>query len=472
MRAAQITELSAKRVAELVRDGELSPVDTIEAALGRIEALNPRLNAFVHLCPERALEEAGHQAEALAGAKAAELPLAGVALGVKDMEDVEGLPTSYGSVPFAGRVAERDAVHVGRLRRAGAIVVGKTNTPEFGYTGFTKNRLFGTTRNPWDLERTPGGSSGGSAAAIASRMVPLATASDGGGSVRIPACYVGAFGMKPTFGRIPTCSPLGMQRWVDTVCYGPLTRTVEDAALYLDIASGYHPSDPDSLPPPARPYLETLDELPGPLRIAFSRDLGYAAVEPEIMREVESALAAFTSMGHSVEEIATVFPDLGRGWAYMCGAETHALVAAAVAGREDELGRSFWQGVKAASAITAADMGEIQRMRVELNRLLADIFDRYDLLLTPQLPTEAFAAAGPLVAEIDGRPLTNPLQAVAFTYPFNFSGHPAASLRAGFTDAGLPAGIQVVAERHRDDLVLQAARAYEQARPFDSWPEL
>ena len=467
----ELTYLSASRLSELVRGGEVSPVESIEASLERIERLGPGLNAFACTCPERALEEARVQADRLAAGEDVG-PLCGLALGVKDMEDVEGLPTPFGSVPFRDRRAQKDAVHVGRLRRAGAIVVGKTNTPEFGYTALTKNRLFGTTRNPWDLERTPGGSSGGSAAAIAARMVPLATASDGGGSVRIPACLVGAFGMKPTFGRIPTGPTLGMQRWMDTVCYGPLTRTVEDAALYLDVTAGYHPSDPDSLPRPQTSYREAIEQELPKLRIAFSRDLGYARVQTDVMREVEASVEVFRAMGHEVHEITTRFPDLGRGWALLCGAESYAGVAPEVTGSEDELGRGFWQGLNAASAMTATDMGEVQRLRCELNCLLEEIFADNQLLLTPQLPTEAYPAAGPLPSGTEGESFDSPMHAVAFTYPFNFSGHPAASVRAGMTDAGLPAGLQIVAERHRDDLVLQAARAFEQARPFDTWPEL
>ncbi len=459
-------------IAERVRRRDVSAAEIVESCLARIERVNPPINAFVYVCGDRALDEARRLDRRIA---AGEDPgaLAWVPFGVKDLEDVAGLPTTFGSVPFRDHVAQTDSVQVRRLRAAGAICVGKTNTPEFGYTAFTKNRVFGVTRNPWNLERTPGGSSGGSAAAVAARLVPLATASDGGGSIRIPASFVGAFGMKPTFGRIPIGpDPFGMQKWVDTVCYGPLTRSVRDAAVFLDVTAGYDPCDADSLPPPDHRYADALEEPPGRLRIAYSRDLGYALVQRDVLREVDAAVDVLRSLGHAVEEVELELPDLGRAWAYMCGAENYAEIVELVEGREQELGRSFWSGLEAAKHLTPREQGGFQRERYRLNSALADLFARYDVLVTPTMPSEAFAAGGPLPSGVDGKHFESPMHAVAFTYPFNLSGHPAATVRAGLTDAGLPAGLQLVAERHRDALVLQLARAYERARPFDEWPSM
>jgi aspartyl-tRNA(Asn)/glutamyl-tRNA(Gln) amidotransferase subunit A len=469
---SELCDLDASRLSELVRTREISPVEVVQACLERIDALNGAVNAFVYVCADAALAEARRQEAIIARGDDAG-PLAGVPFGVKDLEDVAGLPTTYGSVPFKDNVARRDSIQVGRLRAAGAICVGKTNTPEFGYTAFTRNLLFGPSRNPWNLERTPGGSSGGSSAAIAARMVPLATASDGGGSIRIPASYVGAFGMKPTFGRIPRGpEPLGMERWVDTICYGPLTRTVEDGALFLDVTAGYDAHDSTSLPAPPISYREALAAEPKRLRIAYSRDLGYALVQADVLREVENAVSVFRELGHTVEETDVELPDVGRGWAYMCGAENYAEIGSLVDGKEHELGRSFWSGLQAAAKLTPLQQGEFQRERGRLNDTLAGLFVRYDLLLTPTMPTEAFGATGPLPDGVGGRPFDSPMHVVAFTFPFNLSGHPAATVRAGMTDAGLPAGLQIVAERHRDELVLQAARVYEKARPFDQWPNV
>src|SRR5262249_42346144 len=266
--------LPAYVLARAVRRRERSPVELVRASLDRIEALNPSLNAFVALRAEAALAEAAALERRIAAGEDVG-PLAGLPVGGKDREDVAGMPTTFGSIPFKSWRPRGDSVQVARLRRAGAIILGKTNTPEFGYTGLTKNLVFGVCRNPWNLERTPGGSSGGSAAAIASGMVPLVTASDGGGSVRIPACYVGAFGLKPSFGRVPIGArqPGNMLPWVDTVCYGPLTRSVRDAALFLDAVAGPDPSDPDSLPPPGLSYEATLERFPARLKIGVSKTL-------------------------------------------------------------------------------------------------------------------------------------------------------------------------------------------------------
>jgi aspartyl-tRNA(Asn)/glutamyl-tRNA(Gln) amidotransferase subunit A len=307
-------------------------------------------------------------------------------------------------------------------------------------------------------------------------MVPLVTGSDGGGSIRIPASYVGAYGLKPTFGRIPVETPspgAPMCTWIDTVCYGPMTRTVRDAALFLDVVAGPDPRDPESLPEPPCSYLETLADLPSGLTIGLSKTLGYALVQDDVWREVERAADAFRALGHRVEPIDDVLPNLGVEWALVSAAESYGYIAADLEAHRGEWGRAFLDGIERGRAIGPEFIARAQRKRALLHERLAGIFARYALLLTPTMPTEAFGAAGPFPTTINGRPLTEALGAVAFTYPFNFSGHPAATVRAGFTDAGLPAGLQIVGPRFRDDLVLQASYAYEQARPWnDRWPEL
>jgi aspartyl-tRNA(Asn)/glutamyl-tRNA(Gln) amidotransferase subunit A len=247
---------------------------------------------------------------------------------------------------------------------------------------------------------------------------------------------------------------------------------VEDAALFLDVTAGYDPCDPTSLPAPSISYREALAVEPRKLRIAYSRDLGYAIVQDDVLREVENAIGMFRAMGHDVVDVDLVLPDLGRGWAFMVGAENYAEIAALVAGQEEKLGRSFWSGLKAAAKLTPVQQGEFQRERYKLNAALAALFTKYDLLLTPTMPTEAFGAKGPMPSGVGDRHFESPMHVVAFTFPFNLSGHPAATVRAGMTDAGMPAGLQIVAERHRDELVLQAARAFEKVAPWDEWPEV
>lgn len=459
---------SARELISLIRSRDLSPLELMEKTLTRIEAVNTVLNAFVSTRAEQAMDEARAMTERLASAKEPG-PLAGIPIGVKDLEDVEGMVTSFGSIPYKDNVARADSIQVSRLKAAGAIVVGKTNTPEFGSTAFTKNRLHGVTRNPWDTERTPGGSSGGSASAVAGGMVPMATGSDAGGSIRIPASYSGCFGLKTSFGRIPR-GPLPLLQLHTLWCLGPLTRTVGDAALYLDCVAGYHPSDPESLPPPHRSFLKSLDTMPAGLRIAFSPTLGYARVQGDVMEKVEEAVTCFEDMGHRVEPWDGSLPDVGEAWSKLMDCEIYAQVHEGLERNRQEMGRTLVKSLDDARSFSLSDHVEAQKVRTQLNQIMWDLFERFDLLLTPTMPTEAFAAAGPPPAEIDGQPISL-LGTVAFTYPFNLSGHPAASVPAGLTKNGLPVGLQIIGPRQRDDLVLQASYAYEQMRPWnDHWP--
>jgi aspartyl-tRNA(Asn)/glutamyl-tRNA(Gln) amidotransferase subunit A len=463
--------LSAFELAAMIRRRELKPSELMAATISRIEALNPALNAFCALRMSQAMDEARALDEKIARREDVG-PLAGLPLGVKDLEGVAGIATTFGSVPFKDNIATMDSIEVARLKAVGAIVVGKTNTPEFGFTPFTKNLLFGVTRNPWNLERTPGGSSGGSSAAIASGMVPLATASDWGGSIRIPACYTGSFGLKPTQGRIPARPRLGMTHWVDFAMVGPISRTVRDSAMYMDATMGYHPADASSLPHPGISYQAVLERLPKRLRVAFHPDFGHP-VQAEVRRETAAAAQAFADMGHRLTILDEPVIETCQAWRTIGAGQTLADLGGYLEGHREEYGRSFLTSVESAAKVAWHEYGEAYRVRTQFNEWLRGIFERFDLLLTPTLPTVAFNAAGPPPREIDGRPLKDIMEAMTFTYPFNFSGHPAASVRAGMTTSGLPCGLQIVAERHRDELVLQASYAYEQARPWnDAWPRL
>ncbi len=449
---------------------EISPVELMRATLERIEETQPTLNAFTAMRDAEALLADAREAEERI-ARGEARALEGVPLGVKDLEDAEGLVTSYGSVPFQGNVAERDSVQVERLRAAGAIVVGKTNSPEFGYTAVTKNLLFGVTRNPWDLERSPGVSSGGTSAAIAGGVVTLGTASDGGGSVRIPASLTGCFGLKGSYGRIPN-APNALWVMGDTASDGPLTRTVEDAALHLDLVVGPHALDPNSLPHPGVSYREILDDLPAGLRIAFSPDLGYAVVQSDVAEVVADAAHAFEELGHRIEIIEDGPPEPGRDWGMMGGFEMLGRLHHLLPEHEKDFGRAFIGGLKGLKQMPVERWARIRERREALNRWCADLFDRFDLLLTPTVPFDPHPAKGPFPAEVEGR--RQPAASIgSFTMPFNMSWHPAGTVRAGLSRAGLPVGLQIVGPRHRDDLVLQAARAFERARPWaHQWPEV
>ena len=423
---------SAEELAALIRERKLSPAELMDHTLARIAELNPRIGAFVALDDERARAEAAKQSER--AAKGDLGPLGGLPFGVKDLEDATGFVTTRGSRAFRDHVAERDSIQVERLRDAGAIVIGKTNTPEFGHTGFTANELFEPTRNPWNLERTPGGSSGGASAAIASGMVALATASDGAGSIRIPACFTGAYGLKTSFGRVPM-GPMEFAGWMNTSVYGPLTRTVRDAALLLDQTAGHHPADPNSLPHPGYSYLERLAEPLPALRVVFNASLTY--VQSDVLREVEQAVEVFRSLGHEVVESEDAAPSMGMWWVRMGRFQSLASLWEVYLERRDQISESYVEGLDAVLALGPEDFCEYARLRAELNSWAWRLFEQYDLLLTPAMPLEAFAAEGPIPERVEGE-LSD---FIAFTSPFNFTGHPAATVRAGFTDGGLPAGL-------------------------------
>jgi len=466
-----LARASLLELVEALQRRQLSARELMEETLRRIEALNPRLNAIVAMRdPEELMRDAAAADERISRGEGR--PLEGIPFGVKDLEDAAGLPTTYGSLVFRDNIADQDSIQVARLKAAGAILVGKTNPPEFGYTAITKNLVYGVTRSPWNEERTPGGSSGGSAAAIAAGLLPLATSSDGGGSIRLPASFVGAFGLKPSYGRVPI-GPNDAWQYVDTGCYGPLTRTVEDAAFFLDQVVGPSPYDPNSLPHPGYSYLARVRRrLDGPLRIAFSRDLGYTPVQRDILALVEEAARVFDELGHEVEEVSGGPPPLGEAWTRLGNFVQLSRLHRYLPEREGEFGRSFIAAVKAAREMTPELFGRLAELREELNRWCAALFTRYDLLLTPTVPFDPPPAKGPFPADIEGRPLP-PVGVAAFTIPFNLSWHPAATVRVGFSEAGLPVGMQIVGPRHADDLVLQAARAFERERPWHPhWPEL
>lgn len=440
----------------------------LEECLTAVEARNPALNAFIHLDPELAHRDA-ERVDAKVARGEDPGPLAGVPFGVKDLEDCAGMPTSRGSLLYKGRgpVGE-DGIHVARLRAAGAVPIGKTAAPEFGYPHYTHTKAWGTTRNPWDPSRTPGGSSGGSAAAVAAGMVPFCTASDGGGSTRIPASFCGLYGFKPSYGRIP--HPRADVS--ETSVYGALTTTVGDAARHLDVAAGPHARDRASLPRPAVNYeraAETLD-VAG-LRAAWSPDAGYAVVEPDVGKLAHAAAIALVD-ACGLELVDREFRSVS------------ALKTWLTAGAADmwlELEKGMWPevadeltGINRASLRRTAEwtvprFADAWRHRHQLEDDVAALFEDVDVLLTPTVGATAFAAEGPVPVQVirgeDGmRARHAPLTMVA-----NLCWLPAASLPAGTDAAGLPVGLQVIGRQHADDVVLRLSRHYEQARP---WPRL
>jgi Asp-tRNA(Asn)/Glu-tRNA(Gln) amidotransferase A subunit family amidase len=465
----EILELTLVELVRVIREKRISPVELMEAVFARVKETHRDLNAVVSVRdPDDLLADARSAQERVTGGKAR--PLEGIPLGVKDLEDAEGLTTSMGSLPFRHQVARRDSTQVARLKAAGAIVLGKTNAPEFGYTAVTKNLVYGVTRSPWNLERTPGGSSGGSAAAIAACVLPLVTASDGGGSIRIPGSFSGTFGLKPSFGRVPM-GPTDYWTYADTSVYGPLTKTVEDAALFMDQVVGPSPRDPNSLPHPGISYVEQVARpLTKRLRIGYSPDLGHAVVQSDVAAAVENGVRVLEQRGHRVETLKGGPPFLGEEWGPLGSFELMSRLHALLPEREAEFGRAFIQGPKSMRTVSAEWWGKFAKGRAKLNDWCAEVFERFDLLVTPTVPFDPAPAKGPFPEETEGRKQV-PVAVAVFTIPFNLSWHPAATVRVGLSRAGLPVGMQIVGPRHRDDLVLRAARSFEAERPWHpQWP--
>ena len=456
--------------------GECSCAELIAATLDRIEATHSRLNAVVSTRPREDLLADAEAADRRRAAGEAG-PLEGVPLGVKDLEDVAGIVTSMGSRVFRDNVAGSDSTQVARLRAAGAIVVGKTNTPEFGFTAITKNPLFGVTRSPWDPERTPGGSSGGAAAVLAGGVLPLVTSSDGGGSIRIPASFTGAFGLKPSHGRVPR-GPMRSWDYGSTAVYGPpdpdrrRRRPVprhrrRPLAVRPRFVAGAGPQLPRSVrfrPPGVYP-----DRL-------GRRTSAMPGSTPDVGRVAAQAAKVFEEEGLTVEPLEEHVPGgppmLTAAWGALGNFFLAGQLAEPLRNRRDEMTHSFADALERSAEMTPEAFGEGARERGRLNEWCREVFERFDLLVTPTVPYDPPPARGPFPTHTGGREQV-PAGVAAFTIPFNMSGHPAATVRAGLSDAGLPVGLHIVGPRHRDDLVLRAARVFERVRPWHpNWPRM
>ncbi|MEK7709289.1 MAG: amidase [candidate division NC10 bacterium] len=462
MTAPDLCWLPATELAALIRARKLSPVELTEAVLARIERLNPRLNAFCTFTADAARQ----------GAKIAEAAvmhgeplgaLRGVSVSIKDVLFTRGIVTTGGSRIFADFVPEEDAIAVERLKAAGAVILGKTNTPEFGHKSLAESPLFGATRNPWHPDMTPGGSSSGAGAAVAAGLGPLALGTDGGGSIRIPASFCGVYGFKPSFGRIP--SGPGFPGWETFTVPAPMTRTVRDAALMLDVLAGPDDRDRHSLPAETGSYLSACDEPIQGWSVAWSPDLGYAQVDPEVARITEEAASVFEGLGCRVETVATGWENPEETFWTMAAAEMYANWGDRLPEWRDRMDRTLVRYLERGGGVTIGEYLRAARRRREFWAEVQGFLARFDLLLTPTVPVPPFAGDGSWPREIAGEKVS-PLGWMAFTYPFNLTGQPAASIPVGFTRDGLPVGLQIVGRRHADRAVLAASAAFEAALPW------
>ncbi len=453
-------------LANQVRSGEVSAASLVDHALSRIADSNPTINAFVAVDEVRA-RAAADVVDAKVAKGLDPGPLAGIPIGVKDLEDAAGYVTTLGSRGFADRPpASHDSSLVNRLVTAGCVVVGKTNTPELGWKPDTDNPLFGPTLNPWNSDYTPGGSSGGSAAAIASGMVPLATGSDGGGSIRIPSSCCGLSGMKASLGRVPS-GGASAPDWQHLSTKGPMARRLADVVAALDVVVGPDPSDLRSLPRPEASWIAALDDPKPPRRVAWSPTLGYAEVDAEVLAICERAVEVLGSLGTEVVQVDTVFDaDPVDDWLTLAGVynlRTHAGIRDTPA----------WEQVDPVLAMVidgAASISGLEMVRAEdachtLNLALVELFHDVRLLVTPTM------AAAPPQRSLGGSGMINgktDLNWVKFTYPFNMTRSPAATVCVGLTSLGLPVGLQLVGPQHADLVVLRSAAALEAAIDFDA----
>ncbi len=457
--AAEIAYLSVAELTARYRDRSLSPREALAAVLARIEAFNDAVNAFRFVDRTGAMAAAeASEARWLNGAPLG--PLDGVPATVKDIVLVKGWSTTYGSGVLAETApAKEDAPSVARLREGGAVLLGMTNTPEIGWKGVTDSPAHGITRNPWNLERTPGGSSGGAAAACALGMGALHIGTDGGGSIRIPSAFTGLFGIKASFGRVPAypASAFGTLAHI-----GPITRSVEDAAVMLNALSRPDPRDWYALPYDGRSYTEGLEGGVKALKVAYSPTLGYARVDPEIAALVRKAVEELARLGAEVEEVDPGFDcpqDMFHHlWFPGAAFRTRHLTEEQRAQLDPGLKEII---VQAREWDLDAYMQAVQQ-RAALGTHMRKFHETYDLLLTPTMPVPAFNAGD----EVADTTQTRWTDWAAFTYPFNLTQQPAASIPCGFTSDGLPAGLQIVGRMHDEATVLAAARAYEAVNPL------
>jgi len=455
----------ATELAVMIRRRTLSPVEIVDAVLARIEALNPRLNAYLTIDAEGAREQA-KAAEAAVMRGETLKPLHGLPVSIKDLEPSAGLRCTYGSKFFEHNIADFDGIVTGRVKAAGGIVLGKTNTPHYGYKDMCDNLIGPPCRNPWQLERTSGASSGGAAAAVAAGLGPLAHGSDGAGSIRIPAALCGVFGLKPSFGRVANWPNADI--WAARSHNGPITRTVADAALLLGVMAGPDPRDPTSIDSPPEDYLAAiarpLDTLRG-LRVAWSVDFGYAPVDPEVRRLTAAAAERFQSFGCEVEAVNPAWDNPRELASVMWYVSFAARLGERYDQRPEWFEPSLAEMIEAGRHISGVQHGQAQLARTVFYEQARRFFERYDLLLTPQMPLGAWSVEGG-PNTIESKPTPSMFDRLNFTFPFNQTGQPAASVPCGFTSEGLPVALQIVGRWHADRLVLQAAAACEQAAPW------
>ena len=455
---------SATALRKLIDEKQVSIIELVESFYRRIGDLNPQLNAYLALCPDQALAEARAAQDAVQRGDPVG-PLHGIPISIKDLEMTKGIPTTVGSALFKDRTPEMDSVVVERVRQAGAIILGKTNTPEFGLSGTTENKLGEACRNPWNTNYTSGGSSGGAGAALAAGLCTLATGSDGGGSIRIPASFNGVFGIKPSQGRVPRFGGYGRPSANHFSQSGPLSRTVADTALLLQVLAGPDSRDPTSMRQTPPDFSSGLTAGVRGMRIGWSADFGYAAVDSEVAKITEQASVVFQELGAQVEdarlEIEDPFPEF---WDVFATA-SYTSYGHMLDQHRDDFTDYGLLALEHGASVSGADLSRAL-LRVDvLKRQFETLFDTYDLLITPTMAVPAFPIEQ-RPTEIGGKQVEPFWGFLPFTYPINMTGQTASSVPCGYSSGGMPIGLHIVGPHGAEAKVLQASAAFEQARPW------
>jgi aspartyl-tRNA(Asn)/glutamyl-tRNA(Gln) amidotransferase subunit A len=451
--------MSALELRELIRNKSVSPVELVQDTLSRIEASQPVLNPFVTVTSELALDAARKVETAImSGTQVG--PLDGLPVSIKDLTAVKGVRWTSGSRTAEGFIAPVDSPASERVKAAGASIIGKTTTTEFGCKPSSGSPLTGITRNPWNLAKTTGGSSAGAAASVAAGISPFALGTDGGGSIRIPSSFCGLFGIKAHFGRVPLY-PATATPTLAHVC--PIARTVRDAALLLSAVSGYDERDPYSIAAPVPDYLAACEQSPRGLRVAWSPTLGYGNPIPEVLEIAARAVHVFADFGCHIETVERVFDDPIDLWMAEFYAGVGTRLKRPLSEQQDLIDPTVVQLLRNALNQTIDGYYDRVFQRYDFRDKVRKFFGSFDILLTPTTPTAAFDVDRELPEEFED---DNIVSWVAYTYPFNLTGNPAASIPCGFTQAGLPVGLQIVARALHENDIFRAAAAFEAARPW------
>lgn len=460
MSTRELCFATAAELAESIRRKRVSCKEVMAAHLAQIERVNPRVNAIVTFVPEQALAQAEQADQALARGEHVGA-LHGLPIAHKDLANTKGLRTTYGSLIFKDHVPAEDALHIARIKQAGAITVGKTNTPEFGAGSQTFNQIFGTTLNPWDVSKTPGGSSGGAAVALACGMIPLADGSDMGGSLRNPANFCNVVGFRPSPGRVPTWPAVA--GWFPLGVEGPMARTVPDVALLLSVMAGYDARSPIAIDQPGSIFAQPLDRDFKGVRIAWLKDLGGLRFDRRVRAVVDAQRKAFELLGCVVEDDEPEFSGADAAFLTWRAWYFHLAFGKLLEPHRHAIKATVIQEIEAGSKLTGPSLAEAEIRRTELYHRVRAFMETHEFMILPVNQVPPFDAAIEYVREIEGVKMERYTDWMRSAYYISAIGLPAISVPAGFTPEGLPVGLQIVG-RHHDDLgVLQLAHAFEQA---------